>query len=283
MALGRSVRSLGLTAAILTAAGVVPLGAQPPASPARDTLPDGPLVFDSASRGPSGSPIAGPRFKVVPMRGLARPYSLAFLPNGDTLITERAGKLRIVRGGTLDPQPISGMPEVLDRSLKGLNDIALHPRFAENRWVYFTYYKPKPGSSEQATAALARARFDGGSALTDVKDVFVTTEFVNGPSAARIVFGRDGMIYLAIGIPIPAAAATASSTSPLPRTRPAISARSSGCATMAACCRIIRSWARPATNRRFSRSASATRWGSSSIRRPERSGKPKTDPRAATS
>jgi glucose/arabinose dehydrogenase len=160
-------------------------------------------VFDSASRGPSGSPIAGPRFKVVPMKGLARPYSLAFLPNGDMLITERAGRLRIVRSGALDPQPITGMPEVLDRSLKGLNDIALHPRFAENRWVYFTYYKPKPGSSEQATAALARARFDGGSALTDVKDVFVTSEFVNGPSAARIVFGRDGMIYLAIGIPIP--------------------------------------------------------------------------------
>ena len=56
------------------------------------------------------------------------------------------------------------MPEVVDRRLKGLNDIALHPRFAENKLVYFTYYKPKPGSMTLATAALARGRFDGGTA-----------------------------------------------------------------------------------------------------------------------
>jgi len=119
------------------------------------------------------------------------------------LITERAGRLRIVRRGVLDPQPISGIPEVLDQSLKGLNDIALHPRFAENRWVYFTYYKPKPESTEIATAALGRGRFDGGSALTDVHDLFTTEAVVSGPSAARFVFGRDGKIYMAIGIPIP--------------------------------------------------------------------------------
>ena len=121
------------------------------------------------------------------------------------LITERAGRLRIVRNGVLDPQPIAGMPAVLDRSLKGLNDIALHPRFAENQWVYFTYYKPKAGSTEMATAVLGRGRFDGDHALTDVRDLFSTDTVVSGPSAARFVFGRDGKIYLAIGIPIPSA------------------------------------------------------------------------------
>lgn len=178
------------------------LDAQTP-GPSRDTLPDGPLVFDSSSRGPSGRPIPGPQFRVVPMKGLSYPYALAFLPDGNMLITERAGRLRIVRNGVLDPQPISGMPEVLDRSLRGLNDIALHPRFAENGWVYFTYYKPKAGSTELATAALGRGRFDGGSALTGVRDLFTTDTSVGGPSAARLAFGRDGKIYMAIGIPIP--------------------------------------------------------------------------------
>jgi glucose/arabinose dehydrogenase len=140
---------------------------------------------------------------VVVTKGLNRPYGLAFLPNGDMLITERAGRLRIVRKGVVDPNPVAGMPEVLDRSLKGLNDIALHPRFAENRWIYFTYYKPVQGSTELAHATLARARFDGGNALTDVRDVFTAERSVGGPSAARMVFAPDGTLYLGIGIPIP--------------------------------------------------------------------------------
>jgi glucose/arabinose dehydrogenase len=188
-------------AAAVTLAGTVN-GAQSAAAPAR-ALPEGAAVFDSSTRGPSGSRIAGPKFRVVPTTGLSHPFALAFLPDGSVLITERAGRLRIVRDGLLDPLPISGMPEVLDRSLKGLNDIALHPRFAENRWVYFTYYKPQSGSTELAAATLGRARFDGGHVLTDVRDLFSTNNVVGGPSAARIVFGRDGKIYMAVGIPIP--------------------------------------------------------------------------------
>jgi aldose sugar dehydrogenase len=166
-------------------------------------LPDGPLIFDSSTRGSRGSHIPGGKFRVVPMRGLVRPYGLAFLPDGSILITERAGQLRIVRDGKLDPRPIEGMPEVRDRSLKGLNDIALHPQFAENRWIYFTYYKPVPGSTDNARGTLARARFDGGRTLSEVRDIFSTDTMVAGPSAAHIVFGRDGKIYMAIGIPIP--------------------------------------------------------------------------------
>jgi len=172
--------------------------------PPVDTLPDGPQVFDAATRGPNGRRIAGPKFRVVPTKGLSFPYALAFLPDGNMLITERAGRLRIVRGGMLDPKPIAGMPPVLDLNLKGLNDIALHPRFAENHWIYFTYYKPQPGSADAGQAVLARARFEGGDSVADVRDLFTTDTLVNGPSAARFVFGRDGKIYLAIGIPIPA-------------------------------------------------------------------------------
>src|SRR5262245_43038888 len=65
--------------------------------PARDTLPEGPLTFDTATRGPSGSIIVGPKVRVVPMKGLSYPYALTFLPDGNILITERGGQLRIVR------------------------------------------------------------------------------------------------------------------------------------------------------------------------------------------
>jgi aldose sugar dehydrogenase len=181
----------------------VVISAQQPSAPPRDTLQDGPQIFDSSTRGPSGRPIVGLKFRVVPMKGLSYPYALAFLPDGNILITERAGRLRIVRNGVLDPQPISGIPDVLDRSLRGLNDVALHPRFAENKWIYFTYYKPVAGSTDLAKAVLARGRFDGAHTLSEVRDIFTTDSAVSGPSAARFAFGRDGKIYLAIGIPIP--------------------------------------------------------------------------------
>ena len=194
--------SLLALAALGLALGVVAVRAQQTATPTRDTLPDGPVILESSRRGPGpGLTIPGPQFRVVPMKGLTQPYALAFLPNGDMLITERAGRLRIVRKGVLDPQPIEGIPPVFHRQYKGLNDIALHPQFAENRWVYFTYYKQHPDKRDGGAAALARGRFDGNHALTEVRDLFVTDGVTSGASAARFVFGRDGKIYLAVGIP----------------------------------------------------------------------------------
>lgn len=86
-------------------------------------MPDGPLVFDSSSRAAGARAIPGPKFKVVPTRGLSRPYALVFLPDGSLLITERAGRLRSVRNGVLDPQPIAGIPPVLNVGSKGLNEL----------------------------------------------------------------------------------------------------------------------------------------------------------------
>ena len=173
-------------------AGAAAFAQQSPVAGAPDTLPDAPQVFSSTAQ----------KFRVVPIKGLSRPFALAFLPSGDILITERAGRLRIVRNGVVDPRPIEGIPEVLDLRLKGLNDIALHPRFAENRLVYFTYYKPKPGERDVATAALARGRYDGGYTLADVTDLFVADAWCATPSASRIAFAPDGKLFMTVGVPI---------------------------------------------------------------------------------
>ena len=195
---------VGLMFAVLVAASSAQQAPVPGGQPlpgAADTLPDGPQLFSSPAQ---------KSFRVVPIKGLDRPFAMAFLPDGNNiLVTERAGRLRIVRNGVVDPRPIAGMPEVLDLRLKGLQDVALHPRFAENRLIYFTYYKPKPGEKDVATAVLASARWDGGYSLTNVRDVFVADAWCATPSASRIVFDRDGKIFMTIGVPIRGRAGTA--------------------------------------------------------------------------
>ena len=150
-------------------------------------LPDAPLVYDTA---------AGERIRVsVVTAGLTYPWGLAFLPDGGVLVTERLGTLRQIRGGVLDPTPIAGVPEVhTEAALAGLMDVAAHPGFAENRFVYLTYSKPTESGS---TVALARGRFEGG-ALSEVRDVFVADAEMNG-GASRLAFAPDGTLYMTVG------------------------------------------------------------------------------------
>jgi aldose sugar dehydrogenase len=133
----------------------------------------------------------------VVTRGLSHPWSLAFLPDGTILITERVGRLRVVRNGVLAPTPVPGTPQVLSRAtMAGLMDIAPHPNFAQNKWIYISYHKPlAPGV---AANAVLRGTWDG-KALTDVQDVFVSDDV--DTEASRIVFGKDGMLYMGIGGP----------------------------------------------------------------------------------
>jgi aldose sugar dehydrogenase len=151
----------------------------------------GPINFESADER---------RLRLVVMtRDLEQPWSIAFLPDGSLLVTERAGRIRRVRNGKLDREPVPGVPVVHtggEGNLQGLMDIALHPRFAENHWVYFTYHKPTP--SREGATTLARATWNGNS-LSDVRDIFES--HATGTEASRIVFGRDGMIYMSISAP----------------------------------------------------------------------------------
>lgn len=139
------------------------------------------------------------RIRVVELAaGLANPWSIAFLPGGDLLVTERAGRLRVLRDGALDPAPVPGVPEVRVTALGGLLDVLLHPEFATNGLVYLSYSKAV--DAERATTAVARGRFDG-EALGGVEDVFVANSASTSPTnfGGRMVFGPDGRLYLTVG------------------------------------------------------------------------------------
>ena len=188
-------RSLGLLA-VLALASAVP-AAQQPQQPSGG-IRDGQVVKTAAAT-----------LRVSAIKGFVYPWALAFLPNGDILVTEQGrNTLRLVRNGLLDPAPITGLPQGITSSRRDTAgvEIAVHPRFAENRYVYVAYWKPAPGSEAAKdtnirTAILLRARYDGGSTLSDVREIFASASWTDGPSAARLVFGRDGKIYMAIGAP----------------------------------------------------------------------------------
>jgi glucose/arabinose dehydrogenase len=211
MTLGMTTATIALAAAALMASTTAGLGQQPPAGAAqppggrqgggRQGPPPGGFQRPPSAPFPEAAQVIetiGAPVRVVPLfKGLATPWSLAFLPNGDMLITEKAGKLRIVRGGTLDPQPIAGIPEVFAVGQGGLLEVAIHPQFATNQFVYLTYSK---GKEKEATTALARGRFDG-KALVDVKDLLVTDNWNTGGVhfGSKLAFARDGMLYMTVG------------------------------------------------------------------------------------
>jgi glucose/arabinose dehydrogenase len=165
------------------------IAAQVPGVPERP-LPDAPFVIDTAEQG---------QVRVTPLKGLELPWDLAFLPNGDMLVTERtAMRLRVVQSGTLVAQPIAGLPEGMSAGGGGgLMAVAVHPRFAETGWVYLTY--TKPADRGRRGLGLARGRLDG-MALKDVRELFTVDEEGGGPPPGLpLVFAPDGYLYFFVG------------------------------------------------------------------------------------
>ena len=138
--------------------------------------------------------------------GLEHPWGMAFLPEGDRagdlLITERAGRLRIVdfdgAGARLDPRPVDGVPDVWARGQGGLMDVALHPDFESNRWVYLSF--SKPGGLARATTAVIRGRLED-HALVDVHEILEADAWRRSPVhfGSRLAFDREGYLYITIG------------------------------------------------------------------------------------
>lgn len=129
--------------------------------------------------------------------GLAHPWSMAFLPGGDMLVTERPGRLRIIRDGALLPDPVGGVPEVLAQGQGGLLDVVPHPDFESNQLLYLSFSKPMPGGSG-ATTAVVRGRFMDDQ-LTDVEELFVAESQGNGHYGSRIVFDGNGYMFITVG------------------------------------------------------------------------------------
>jgi glucose/arabinose dehydrogenase len=128
--------------------------------------------------------------------GFEVPWSMTWLPNGDMLVTERPGRLRIVRDGRLLPDPVPGVPEVFANGQGGLLEVAAHPDFAENRTIYLSYSKPLGG--RESTTAVIRGRFENDR-LTDVEEIFEARAAGNGHYGGRIVFDGEGHFFLSLG------------------------------------------------------------------------------------
>ena len=179
-----------------------PLSGPLAGSPALDATSPGASVVEAAAgaRPPLLLSPEAPRDAVrrVPVvGGLEHPWSVAWLPGGELLITERPGRLRLVRNGRLDPTPIAGVPEVFARGQGGLMEVSVHPRFADNGLVYLTY---AAGTETANHTRLARARFDGRS-LKDLQVIFEVPQRKAGGQhfGSRLVWLPDGTVLLAIG------------------------------------------------------------------------------------
>ncbi|MFZ9585687.1 MAG: PQQ-dependent sugar dehydrogenase [Pseudohongiellaceae bacterium] len=152
-----------------------------------DPVGAGPFYYDTAE----GMDI---RVRVV-ARGLDHPWSMAWLPDGSALVTEKnSGTLRRIIGDELQEQPVLGSPQgAIVSRYKGLLDVALHPDFASQPYVYLSYNKSLGGDKE--AIAVARGRWDGNN-LQNTQDIFVGEEGTT--NGVRLLFGADGMLYVGV-------------------------------------------------------------------------------------
>ena len=127
--------------------------------------------------------------------GLIRPWSMAWLPNGDMLVTEKPGRLRIVRDGNLLPDPVPGVPEVVDQGQGGLFDVLPHPDFANNNVLFISYAKPVEGGS---TTSVLRGTF-ANDTFTPEREIFLANSQGRGHYGARMAFHPDGTLFVTVG------------------------------------------------------------------------------------
>jgi glucose/arabinose dehydrogenase len=151
---------------------------------------------DAAAQGPIASEQA--TFELVTVTsGLEHPWGMAFLPDDEILITERPGRLRIVRAGVLDPEPVEGVPPVYASGQGGLLDIALDPAFASNQMIYLSYAGEGDGGN---STRVARARLEGGR-LEDLEVIFVAEPLVRSSKhfGSRLAFDPQGHLFVTVG------------------------------------------------------------------------------------
>lgn len=139
-------------------------------------------------------------YRVVTVaEGLVNPWSIAFLPGGEMLVTERPGRLRVVRNGRLVAEPVAGLPSIRVGNQGGLLDVVPHPDFARNRLLYISYSKPSADGS-QGTTAVIRGRFENDR-LSNVQEIFEAKAWSRGQGhyGSRLAFDRDGYLFITVG------------------------------------------------------------------------------------
>lgn len=136
------------------------------------------------------------KYRVVTVvEGLEIPWSMTFLPGGDMLVTERPGRLRIVRNGTLLPEAVAGVPTVHAEGQGGLFEVLAHPNFSSNHLLYLTYAKPNDGGS---TTQLIRAQWENDQ-LTNVEEIFEAATQGRGHYGGKLAFNQEGFLFLTVG------------------------------------------------------------------------------------
>ena len=136
-------------------------------------------------------------YRAVPVaEGLIQPWAMAWLPNGDMLITEKPGRLRIVRDGQLLANEVPGVPGVVYEGQGGLFDVLPHPDFADNQLLYLSFAKPT--ADDGSTTAIVRGRLNNDR-LTDVEEIFAANSVGRGHYGGRMAFDEDGYLFLSIG------------------------------------------------------------------------------------
>lgn len=159
------------------------------------------MVTSACAQAPAGNVIATQEHRIrvnTLIEGLAHPWSMAFLPDGRLLVTERTGRLRVIgRDFKLDPRPVGGVPAVAATGQGGLLDVVLHPKFAENNLVYLSY---SAGDSKGIGTEVARGTLKGNQ-LENVQVIFrMTPKLRTGYHfGSRLVFDREGYLYITLG------------------------------------------------------------------------------------
>jgi aldose sugar dehydrogenase len=158
-------------------------------------------IFVASSISVSGDTVlrsAQHDYRVVTVTdALVQPWSIAFLPGGDILITERPGRLRIIRGGKLLPQAVEGLPQPLVDRQGGLLEVLPHPNFTSNRLLYVSYSKPID-DGKQGTTAVIRARFENDR-LTGVEELFESVSRGRGHYGGKLAFDKNGFLFISLG------------------------------------------------------------------------------------
>jgi aldose sugar dehydrogenase len=195
-----SALPLALVLAAGCRTGVPDERAAQPRAPSQAAQAAQPVTAGEQQRAQPAGAAQDHEYRVVTVaEGLVHPWSIAFLPGGDMLVTERPGRLRVVRNGVLQAEPIAGVPPVRARGQGGLLEVMAHPEYASNRLIYLTFSKPNADGS-QATTAVVRGQLEGDR-LTDVQEIFEAQAWSGAGQhfGSKLAFDGRGHVFITVG------------------------------------------------------------------------------------